>query len=137
MIGIALAAVVAVVCVLFVALPFLREPEPESDRLAGLSPEQERALERLEQRDRALAALRELELDHRTGKISDDDYLEQRVLLRAEAARTLAAADSGPGAANGGHVRELPDGGAERSAVLAGLRDEGRGAGRDPVGRGS
>ena len=54
----------------------------------------QRQLELAESRDRALAALKELEFDHRTGKVSDDDY---RVLvgpLRREAAdarRRLAA----------------------------------------------
>jgi hypothetical protein len=133
MTGIVVAAVVAVACVLYVALPFLREPEPESDRLAALTPEEERALSRLEERDRALAALRELELDHRTGKIAADDYLEQRALLRAEAARVLASTGPGEGEPNGNRVRELRDEAAEGSAVLPGLRDEGRGADRDPA----
>jgi hypothetical protein len=132
MIGVAVAALVAVACVLYVALPFLREPEPASDRLDALSPEQEQALRTLEERDRALAALRELELDHRTGKIADEDYLEQRALLRAEAARVLASADQGKGGRYGERVRELRDEAAEGSVVLSGLRDESRGADPDP-----
>jgi hypothetical protein len=48
----------------------------------------------LERRDRALAALRELEFDHRTGKITDDDYRALLAPLRHDAAEALQAADS-------------------------------------------
>jgi hypothetical protein len=51
-------------------------------------------LEVLERRDRALAALRELEFDHRTGKITDDDYRALLGPLRHEAAAALQAADA-------------------------------------------
>ena len=44
-----------------------------------------------ERRDRALPALRELEFDHRTGKITDEDYAEVLGPLRAEAAAALQA----------------------------------------------
>jgi hypothetical protein len=50
-----------------------------------------RALELGEERDRALAALKELEFDHRTGKISDDDYRELVGPLRRQAAEALRA----------------------------------------------
>jgi hypothetical protein len=86
-----LAALLAVACVVAVALPFLREPEPESDSLAVPDEREQRRLELLEARDRSLAALKELEFDHRTGTISDDDY---RILigpLRREAAGALQA----------------------------------------------
>ena len=69
-----LAALLAVVCVVAVALPFLLEPEPFSDTLDELDEPERRRLELLEARDRALAALKELEFEHRTGTISDDDY---------------------------------------------------------------
>ena len=86
-----LGALLAVACVLLVARPFLREPAPEDDRLEEPgSQEQERiALE--EERDRALAALKELEFDHRTGKVSDDDYRTMVSPLRREAAEALKA----------------------------------------------
>ena len=47
----------------------------------------------VEERDRALAALKELEFDHRTGKISDADYRELVGPLRREAAEALRALD--------------------------------------------
>jgi len=86
-----LGALLAVGCVLLVARPFLREPAPENDRLEEPgSREQERiALE--EERDRALAALKELEFDHRTGKVSDEDYRDQVGPMRRRAAELLRA----------------------------------------------
>ena len=47
----------------------------------------------VEERDRALDALKELELDHRTGKVSDEDYRALVAPLRAEAARAMKALD--------------------------------------------
>ncbi len=82
-------AVLALACVAYVALPFLREPEPEQDVLAAPSALERRALELAEERDRALAALKELEFDHRTGKISDDDYRELVGPLRTRVAEVL------------------------------------------------
>jgi hypothetical protein len=88
-----LAALLAVGCVVVVALPFLREPEPESDRLDDLDDEERMRLEVLEARDRALAALKELEFDHRTGAVSDEDYRSLVGPLRREAANALQALD--------------------------------------------
>ena len=89
--ALALAAILAVVCVIAVALPFLREPEPDSDSLVELDEQDRRRLELLEARDRALAALKELEFDHRTGTISDEDYRTLVGPLRREAASALQA----------------------------------------------
>jgi len=82
--------------VLLVALPFLRDPLPADDRLdAPAAPEQER-IALAEERDRALSALKELEFDHRTGKISDEDYRAQVGPLRRRAAEALRALDPEP-----------------------------------------
>jgi hypothetical protein len=86
-----LAAFLAVACVAFVARPFLSEPVAADDRLASLTPAEQERLQLLERRDRALAALKELEFDHRTGKIADGDYEELLGPLRREAAETLRA----------------------------------------------
>ena len=86
------AAALAVLCVLYVAAPFLTEPAPRADRLAELDELERRRLALVEERDRAVDALREVEFDHRTGKLSDEDYralvgpLRRRV---AEATRAL------------------------------------------------
>lgn len=86
-----LAATLAVVCVVVVALPFLREPDPESDVLGELDDGERQHLELLETRDRALSALRDLEFDHRTGTVSDEDYRAQVGLLRRDVATALQA----------------------------------------------
>jgi hypothetical protein len=88
-----LAVLLAVVCVWFVARPFLREPAPDDDRLAEVSPREGERLRLAEERDRALAALKELEFDHRTGKISDADYRELVAPLRRQAAEALRGLD--------------------------------------------
>lgn len=72
--AVALGALLAVAAVVFVARPFLRSPAAESDILDEPGPEEQRRLSLEEERDRALAALKELEFDHRTGKVSDEDY---------------------------------------------------------------
>lgn len=86
-------AALAVACVLLVALPFLREPRARDDRLARPDELEQRRLSLAEERDRALAALKELEFDHRTGKVSDDDYRELVGPLRRRAASALRALD--------------------------------------------
>src|SRR5262245_55238167 len=109
-------ALLATACVAYVALPFIREPEPEEDILAEPGALERRALELAEDRDRALAALKELEFDHRTGKISDEDYRELIGPLRLRVAEALRALEptaqpsvrvSGPGEGVRGN-REVP-----------------------------
>ena len=94
-----LAATLAVACVVAVALPFLREPEPESDASTSSTTTSGDTLELLEARDRALSALKDLEFDHRTGTVSDDDYRAQIGPLRRDVAPALQALqrDSGEG----------------------------------------
>jgi hypothetical protein len=86
-----LGAVLTVLVVVYVARPFVREPAPASDRLDELGELEQRRLELVEERDRALAALKELEFDHRTGKVSDADYRALVGPLRRQAAETLRA----------------------------------------------
>ena len=91
LVGGLLAAAAAVV----VALPFLRRPglTPAEDRIGQPDAAEQRRLELAEERDRALAALKELEFDHRTGKVSDEDYRELVGPLRRRAAEALRALD--------------------------------------------
>ena len=86
-----LGALVAAAAVVLVALPFLRDPAPADDRLASPGELEQRHLALSEERDRALAALKELEFDHRTGKISDEDYRELIGPLRLRVAEALRA----------------------------------------------
>jgi hypothetical protein len=86
-------ALLAIASVVLVAAPFLREPVAADDRLLHPDASQQRQLARAEERDRALDALKELEFDHRTGKVSDEDYRAQVGDLRRRAAATLQEAD--------------------------------------------
>ena len=88
-----LAATLAIACVLYVARPFLLEPAAPHDRLDELDDLERRRLELAEERDRALAALKDLEFDHRTNAISDDDYRALVGPLRRRAAEALRALD--------------------------------------------
>src|SRR4051794_26996607 len=92
----ALGVVLAVACVLLVARPFLRDPAPADDRLDAPEPQEQLRVALAEERDRALAALKELEFDHRTGKISDEDYRTSVGPLRRRAAEALKALDPKP-----------------------------------------
>ena len=96
--ALALGAGLAIDCVVYVALPFLREPEPVRDRLDEPDELERRRLLLAEERDRALAALKELELDHRTGQITDEDYRALVGPLRRQAAEALRALEPRAGA---------------------------------------
>jgi hypothetical protein len=92
--ALALGVVLAAAVVLLVALPFLRDPSPLDDRLDAPTAAEERRTALVEERDRALAALKELEFDHRTGKITDDDYRRDVGPLRRAAAAALRRLDA-------------------------------------------
>lgn len=94
-----LGALLAAACVVLVALPYLREPTPADDLLDEPDELERRQLDLAEARDRALAALKELELDHRTGKVSDEDYRALVGPLRREAAEALRALELRAGSA--------------------------------------
>ena len=98
-----LGAVLAAACVVLVALPYLREPDADRDVIEQPGELDRRRLELAERRDRALSALKELELDHRTGKVSDDDYRSLIGPLRREAAEALRALE--PRAGSHGRVK--------------------------------
>ena len=101
-----LAVALAVACVVFVARPFLTNPDPADERPGEPEPSEEERLRLVEERDRALAALKELEFDHRTGKISDADYRDLVGPLRRQAADALAALERRPAR---GSAREKVD----------------------------
>ena len=91
---IVIAVVLAAAAVVLVALPFLREPVADDDRLDAPGEREERHLLLVEERDRALAALKELEFDHRSGKIDDQDYRTLVGPLRRDAAAALKVLDA-------------------------------------------
>jgi hypothetical protein len=88
-------ALVAIAAVVIVALPFLRTSAAGADDTLDMPTEAEgRQLTLIEERDHALAALKELEFDHRSGKIGDDDYRESVGPLRRSVAEALRALDA-------------------------------------------
>ena len=91
-VALVLAALLAVLAVVAVGAPFLREPVVTDDTLRGPRSDEGR-LAVAEERDRALAALKELEFDHRTGKLNDEDYRELVGGYRRRAAAALRALD--------------------------------------------
>jgi hypothetical protein len=93
MTGLLLGGLIAVIAVLLVALPFLLHPDGADDLLDAPSEAEERRLILIEERDHALAALKELEFDHRTGKVDDIDYRALVGPLRRAAADALQALD--------------------------------------------
>jgi hypothetical protein len=76
--------VLAVGVVGLVALPLVRAQTAET------TPPDARRLALLERRDAALQALQDLELDHQSGKLTDEDAERERQTLRDEAVATLA-----------------------------------------------
>jgi hypothetical protein len=90
-VALSLGALLAVLCVLWVARPFVREPEAADDTLAA--PEEKRVA-LLDERDQVLAALKQLEFDHRTGTVSDEDYRATVGPLRRQAADAIRALDA-------------------------------------------
>jgi hypothetical protein len=103
--SIAVGVLLAAAVVLLVALPFLREPVSADDRLDAPDEAEAQHLVLLDERDRALSALKELEFDHRTGKISDEDYRELVGPLRRSAATALRGLER----RYGSRMTEKPD----------------------------
>jgi hypothetical protein len=92
----AVGVLLAVACVLLVARPFLRDPQPLDDRLDQPAEREQERIALAEERDRALTALKELEFDHRTNKVSDEDYRAQIGPMRRRAAEALRALEPEP-----------------------------------------
>jgi hypothetical protein len=86
-----LGGLLAVAAVVLVALPFFLAGDEDLDTVDESA---ERRLALIDERDRALAALKELEFDHRAGKIDDADYRALVGPLRRAAAETLQALDA-------------------------------------------
>ena len=91
MIALIVGALIAVAAVVLVSLPFLRG---SGEELGSTTELQDRRLLLIDERDRTLAALKELEFDHRTGKIDDTDYRALVGPLRRAAAEVLQALDA-------------------------------------------
>ena len=84
--------VVAAVAV-FVSAPLRRSPETGELPIEPPAEESAECRELDAARDAKLRELRDAELDHRTGKLSDEDYRAVDATLRAEAIEILRALD--------------------------------------------
>ncbi len=80
-----LGAVLVALVALFVAAPLFRPPAA----MQPLAHDPRDAWER--QKRNALAAIKELELDHQMGKVSDEDLTAMRARFEAQALEALAA----------------------------------------------
>jgi hypothetical protein len=81
-------AALAVGAILFVAWPLIRPPSA-AEIVPEVDARERRLAELRERRDAAYAGLRELEVEQRTGKLTDEDYAASRAALRAEAIEAL------------------------------------------------
>jgi hypothetical protein len=88
-------AAVAIAALVLVALPLLRLPSA-ADEVDAVTPEMRARLEAAERRDAALAALSELEFDHRTKAVSDEDYQAQVGELRRAVSQALKETSEAP-----------------------------------------
>ena len=86
MLGLALIAIASLVVV---APLFRPSTAPEGAEQTGDRPRWER------QKRQALAAIKEAELDHRMGKLTDEDLAAMRARFEAEALEAMAALERG------------------------------------------
>ncbi len=85
-----LTALLAVVAIGAVVWPILRPPRPD---LADVPANQELA-ELTAKRDAALRAVKDLEFDYQTGKVSQEDYVVYERALKAQAVTAIQAVDT-------------------------------------------
>jgi hypothetical protein len=81
---------IVLVVALYVAAPLFGAPEPA---IAEGTPSERDRWER--QKRQALAAIKETELDHQMGKLSDEDYGRMRERFEQQALDALAALERG------------------------------------------
>jgi hypothetical protein len=81
-----LGAVLVLLVAFFVAAPLFSPPEPPGP---GAEPGERERWER--QKRQALAAIKEIELDHEMGKVSDEDLATMRGRFEVQALEAMAA----------------------------------------------
>ena len=87
--SIVLAAILGIIALVFVLLPLYRPSRPETPERSE-SP----ADALLREKESVYHAIREMEFDHRTGKVSDEDYAALLSRYRARAIDLIKKADS-------------------------------------------
>jgi hypothetical protein len=121
--AIVIGLVVAIAAVLLVLDPILRPAR------AAASPDTEPEEDPKDRKkELALAALKEIEFDRATGKLSDGDYQAMLARYTKDAVEALREAEAPAHSGGNGHRVPAPAGGAAAAAA-------GAGAGNDPVER--
>ena len=98
-VALVLGTALAVLCVVLVALPFLREPEPVSDKLDELTGTRPAPGPGRGAGPRAGGTEGETEADHRAGRVNDEDYRLSIGPYGAEGGGGVAGAGSAGGGA--------------------------------------
>ena len=93
---------IAVGVLLFVFTPLFANRET----IAQASRRESRRRQLLEERERVYDAIRELEFDHRMGKVEDIDYQQTRTRYEAEAVELMQTLDKANGRAD--HPNRTP-----------------------------
>jgi len=70
------------------------------DTIAQTTNRENRRRQLLEERERVYEAIRELEFDHRMGKVEDDDYQETRTRYETQAVELMQTLDKANGRAD-------------------------------------
>jgi hypothetical protein len=95
--GILLAVATIVLVVAYIAQPFLAAQRDDAERVTGrgLSTLRQRA-DLLAERNRLYGEIKALDFEHETGKITDEDYTDQRYQLVAQGVDVLQQLDRLP-----------------------------------------
>lgn len=89
-----LGATIILLTAIFIASPLLRDASRVADDADSGEERREAVLGMETKRDHALASLRDAEMDHATGKLSDDDYKILRGELETAAMEAIDQLDS-------------------------------------------
>ena len=127
--AIVIGLVVAIAAVLLVLDPILRAPAAS---VRPSVPDEEPDDPREVRKELALAALKEIEFDRATGKLSDGDYQTMLARYTKEAVEALREADAPAPSGGNGHGRVPASAGV---APAGGAAAAGAGTGDDPVER--
>lgn len=126
---IAAGLLLALLAVLLVLEPVLRTAQgralPSAEPIFADSDDEDDPV--LRRRDRALAALREIEFDRATGKLSDEDFQRMYERYSAEALQAIHEADAAAGAPAAGAAPGAED---AVEALIASARTDAARAGR-------
>jgi hypothetical protein len=88
------------------------------DTMTQTTQRESRRRQMREESERVFEAIRELDFDHRMGKIEDDDYKDMRDRYQAQAVELMKSLDKTNGRADRVHAESLP------KAIDEGLEQE-------------